>query len=115
MAKVRVLRLPVHAAVVAGETRAQFPSSQGRPPAPSMIPAPIPTAAVRLPQALPVAGIDLILRYGESSTTLRTAIRGRNRRRLRMARVKVAASVTAKAQALVKATAPASGEDETEA
>ena len=42
-----------------GGTRAQLPSSQGRPPAPSIIPAPIPTAAVRLPQALPVAGIDL--------------------------------------------------------
>jgi TonB family protein len=42
-----------------GGTHAQLPSSQGRPPAPSMIPAPIPTAAVRLPQALPVAGIDL--------------------------------------------------------
>ncbi len=58
-AKVRVLRLRVHAAVVAGEMRAQLPSSQGRPRLPSMIPAPIPTAAVRLPQALPVAGIDL--------------------------------------------------------
>jgi TonB family protein len=42
-----------------GGTHAQLPSSQGRPPVPSMIPAPIPTAAVRLPQALPVAGIDL--------------------------------------------------------
>lgn len=35
------------------------PSSQGRIPTPSVIPAPIPTTAVRLPQALPVAGIDL--------------------------------------------------------
>jgi protein TonB len=34
-------------------------ASQGRMPTPSLIPAPIPTAAVRLPQALPVAGIDL--------------------------------------------------------
>ena len=42
-----------------GGTHAQLPSSQGRPPVPSVIPAPIPTAAVRLPQALPVAGIDL--------------------------------------------------------
>jgi TonB family protein len=42
-----------------GGTHAQLPSSQGRPPVPSMIPAPIATAAVRLPQALPVAGIDL--------------------------------------------------------
>jgi TonB family protein len=36
-----------------------LPVSQGRVPLPSIIPAPIPTAAVRLPQALPVAGIDL--------------------------------------------------------
>ena len=42
-----------------GGTHAQLPSSQGRIPTPSVIPAPIPTAAVRLPQALPVAGIDL--------------------------------------------------------
>jgi TonB family protein len=42
-----------------GGTHAQSPPSQGRPPLPSIIPAPIPTAAVRLPQALPVAGIDL--------------------------------------------------------
>lgn len=42
-----------------GGTHAQLPASQGRPPAPSIIPAPIPTAAVRLPRALPVAGIDL--------------------------------------------------------
>ena len=42
-----------------GGTHAQLPSSQGRPPVPSVIPAPIPTMAMRLPQALPVAGIDL--------------------------------------------------------
>ena len=36
-----------------------LPASQGRVPVPSIIPAPIPTAAVHLPQALPVAGIDL--------------------------------------------------------
>ena len=42
-----------------GGTGTQLPASQGRPPTPSIIPAPIPTAAVRLPQTLPVAGIDL--------------------------------------------------------
>jgi TonB family protein len=42
-----------------GGTHAQIPSSQGRPPVPSVIPAPIPTVTMRLPQALPVAGIDL--------------------------------------------------------
>ena len=42
-----------------GGMHAQLPSSQGRLPTPSLIPASIPTAAVRLPQALPVAGIDL--------------------------------------------------------
>jgi TonB family protein len=42
-----------------GGTRAQSPASQGRPPLPSIIPAPIPTTAVKLPQALPLAGIDL--------------------------------------------------------
>lgn len=42
-----------------GGDDSQLPSSQGRIPTPSAIPAPIPTAAVRLPQALPVAGIDL--------------------------------------------------------
>ena len=42
-----------------GGTHAQLPASQGRVPLPSIIPAPIPTAVVRLPQALPVAGIDL--------------------------------------------------------
>ena len=42
-----------------GGTHAQLPPSQGRPPIPSAIPAPIPTTTMRLPQALPVAGIDL--------------------------------------------------------
>lgn len=42
-----------------GGDHSRLPSSQGRIPTPSVIPAPIPTAAVRLPQALPVAGIDL--------------------------------------------------------
>lgn len=42
-----------------GGSDSRLPSSQGRIPLPSIIPAPIPTAAVRLPQALPVAGIDL--------------------------------------------------------
>lgn len=42
-----------------GGDGSRLPSSQGRIPTPSVIPAPIPTAAVRLPQALPVAGIDL--------------------------------------------------------
>jgi len=42
-----------------GGTHSLLAASQGRPPVPSMIPAPIPTAAVHLPQALPVAGIDL--------------------------------------------------------
>jgi TonB family protein len=42
-----------------GGTNSRLAASQGRPPVPSLIPAPIPTAAVRLPQALPVAGIDL--------------------------------------------------------
>jgi len=36
-----------------------LPLSRGRVPLPSIIPAPIPTAAIRLPQALPAAGIDL--------------------------------------------------------
>ena len=35
------------------------PPSQGRPPIPSVIPAPIPTTYARLPQALPAAGIDI--------------------------------------------------------
>ena len=42
-----------------GGDRSQMPASRGRVPMPSVIPAPIATAAVRLPQALPVAGIDL--------------------------------------------------------
>lgn len=42
-----------------GGDGSRLASSQGRMPTPSLIPAPIPTAAVRLPQALPVAGIDL--------------------------------------------------------
>ncbi len=42
-----------------GGDGSRLASSQGRIPTPSLIPAPIPTAAVRLPQALPVAGIDL--------------------------------------------------------
>lgn len=42
-----------------GGTHSVLSSSQGRPPVPSIIPAPIPTAAVHLPRALPVAGIDL--------------------------------------------------------
>jgi TonB family protein len=42
-----------------GGTHSLLAASQGRPPIPSIIPAPIPTAAVRLPRALPVAGIDL--------------------------------------------------------
>jgi TonB family protein len=37
----------------------QFLPSQGRPPVPSIIPAPIPTTFVRLPAALPEAGIDV--------------------------------------------------------
>ena len=42
-----------------GGDRSQVTASRGLVPVPSTIPAPIPTAAVRLPQALPVAGIDL--------------------------------------------------------
>ena len=42
-----------------GGTNSPLAPSQGRPPIPSIVPAPIPTAAVRLPQALPEAGIDL--------------------------------------------------------
>ncbi len=42
-----------------GGMKTQLPASQGRLPLPSNIPAPIPMAAARLPQALPVAGIDL--------------------------------------------------------
>lgn len=42
-----------------GGTHSPLAASQGRPPVPSIIPAPIPTAAVHLPRALPVAGIDL--------------------------------------------------------
>jgi TonB family protein len=43
----------------AGGTHSSLAGSQGRPPVPSIIPATIPTAAVHLPRALPVAGIDL--------------------------------------------------------
>jgi len=42
-----------------GGTHSLLAASLGRLPLPSMIPAPIATAAVHLPQALPVAGIDL--------------------------------------------------------
>jgi TonB family protein len=42
-----------------GGMKAQLAASKGRLPLPSNIPAPIPTALVRLPQALPVGGIDL--------------------------------------------------------
>jgi TonB family protein len=42
-----------------GGSHSQLAASQGRVPVSSIIPAPIPTAAVHLPQALPVAGIDL--------------------------------------------------------
>ena len=42
-----------------GGDRSKLAASRGRVPIPSNIPAPIPTAAVRLPQALPVAGINL--------------------------------------------------------
>jgi TonB family protein len=37
----------------------QLPASQGRPPVPSVIPAPISTTLARLPQALPDGGIDI--------------------------------------------------------
>ncbi|MEK6335428.1 MAG: energy transducer TonB, partial [Acidobacteriota bacterium] len=36
-----------------------LPPSQGRPPQPSEIPAPIPTTLIRLPQSLPEGGIDI--------------------------------------------------------
>jgi len=42
-----------------GGTHSSSAASRGRLPIPSIIPAPIPTAVVHLPQALPVAGIDL--------------------------------------------------------
>jgi TonB family protein len=42
-----------------GGDRSRLSASQGRPPAPSDIPAPIPTVAAKLPQSLPLAGIDL--------------------------------------------------------
>jgi TonB family protein len=42
-----------------GGTGDQTLPSQGRPPVPSIIPAPIPTTLVRLPAALPEAGIDI--------------------------------------------------------
>jgi protein TonB len=43
-----------------GGMRDQLPSSQGRLPQPSVIPAPIPTTLARLPpQALPAAGLDI--------------------------------------------------------
>ena len=42
-----------------GGDQKQFPPSQGRPPVPSIIPAPISTTMARLPQALPLAGIDI--------------------------------------------------------
>jgi TonB family protein len=42
-----------------GGTHSPLAASQGGLPQPSIIPAAIPTAAVHLPQALPVAGIDL--------------------------------------------------------
>jgi TonB family protein len=42
-----------------GGNGSQLPASLGRIPIPSIIPAPIPTAAVKLPQTLPHGGIDL--------------------------------------------------------
>jgi TonB family protein len=42
-----------------GGMKNQYIPSQGRPPVPSIIPAPIPTTLVRLPSALPEAGIDV--------------------------------------------------------
>ncbi len=42
-----------------GGERSQLAQSQGRIPQPSVIPAPISTTFARLPQALPVAGVDL--------------------------------------------------------
>jgi protein TonB len=42
-----------------GGDRSQLAQSQGRIPQPSVVPAPISTTFARLPQALPVAGVDL--------------------------------------------------------
>jgi TonB family protein len=42
-----------------GGDLSRTPASQGRPPVPSIIPAPISTTMARLPQALPDAGIDI--------------------------------------------------------
>jgi TonB family protein len=42
-----------------GGTNHPLTASQGRPPLPSAIPAPIPTTYARAPQALPAAGIDI--------------------------------------------------------
>jgi TonB family protein len=42
-----------------GGDRTQSPASQGRPPVPSIIPAPISTTMARMPQALPDAGLDI--------------------------------------------------------
>ena len=42
-----------------GGDGSKLPSSQGRVPVPSVIPAPIPTTYARLPQSLPAAGIDI--------------------------------------------------------
>src|SRR5262249_18495373 len=42
-----------------GGALSQLPPSQGRPPRPSVIPAPIPTTYARLSQTLPEAGINI--------------------------------------------------------
>lgn len=42
-----------------GGDQSLSPASQGRPPVPSVIPAPISTTMARLPQALPDAGLDI--------------------------------------------------------
>ncbi len=42
-----------------GGLQSQTPASQGRPPQPSVVPAPIPTVFARMPLALPAAGLDI--------------------------------------------------------
>ncbi len=42
-----------------GGLQSQTPASQGRPPQPSVVPAPIPTGFARMPLALPAAGLDI--------------------------------------------------------
>jgi protein TonB len=51
--------VPARAKGGGGGLHNQTPASPGRPPQPSVIPAPIPTTFARMPPALPAAGLDI--------------------------------------------------------